>query len=83
MEEYENGSFDRYIPDAVPDNGVDIASKREVNRGYDLRTGDSIDPDDIYLRPGDARFIAEARTAVPELIAEVRRLRALRDGAST
>ena len=73
--------IDPYTPIAAPDNGVYIASKREVNYGYDVHTGDSVHPVDVYLRPSDARFIAEARTAVPELIAEVRRLRALLDGA--
>jgi hypothetical protein len=32
-------------------------------------------PDDVFFSPENARFIAAARTAVPELVAEVRRLR--------
>jgi hypothetical protein len=32
-------------------------------------------PDYVFFSPGNARFIAAARLAVPELVAEVRRLR--------
>ena len=77
----KDDDIDNYTPLTVPDNGVTIASKREVNRGYDILTGESVHPEDLYLRAGDARVIAEARTAIPELITEVRRLRALLDGA--
>ena len=75
-----DGDFIRYVPVTGPDNGVYIASKREVNRGVEVFVGDTVDPEDIYLLPGNARFMAEARTAVPELIAEVRRPRALLEG---
>lgn len=34
-------------------------------------------PDDVFFSPENARFIAAARTAVPELLAEVRRLRGM------
>lgn len=61
-----------------PDNGVEIAGRREVNRGYYVETGDSHMPEDVRLKPADALFIAACREAVPKLVAEVRRLRAER-----
>ena len=64
-------------PIYVPDNGVSIASKREVNCGYDMTDGEPIGAADIYLKAADAMFIAAAKQAVPALIAEVRRLRAI------
>ena len=59
----------------VPDNAISVATKREINCGYDLATGEPVGGEDIFLRPADALFIAAARLAVPRLIAEVRRLR--------
>ena len=66
---------DNHFSCCVPDNIQHIDSKREVNRGYELFIGESIDPSGLHLRPSDARFIAEARTALPELTGEVHRLR--------
>lgn len=67
-------SFDKGGP-VAPDNGVMIAGKREINRGYYPETGDSHMPEDVPLKPGDALFIAACRELVPKLVAEVRELR--------
>ena len=48
-----NDSYDKYIPPTVPDNGVFIASKREVNRGCCYFMGDRIDPQDIAIDGSD------------------------------
>lgn len=61
--------------EVAPDNGVHVAGQREVNRGYLLGTGDSWLPEMVPLKLADALFIAACRDAVPELVAEVRRLK--------
>jgi hypothetical protein len=58
----------------APDNGRMIAGRHEVNRGYDTFSGESVDPEWVWLRPYDAAFIAAARAAVPQLLARLEAL---------
>lgn len=59
----------------VPDNGTSIANKRAICRGYDIDTGEPEHEELVDIRPHDAAFIASARTDIPALIAEIRRLK--------
>lgn len=59
----------------APDNGVCIANDRLVNRGYDTDSGEPVRQESVPLKPHDAAFIAHARQDIPDLLAEVDRLR--------
>lgn len=61
---YLNGNADT-SKTIVPDNGISIATHREINRGVDIHTGEPEFQELVPLRPYDALLIA----AAPDLLA--------------
>lgn len=55
---------------------IDAPTKCSIIDTYNSGCASDPCPDEVFFSPENARFIAAARTALPALVAEVRRLQA-------